>query len=210
LEGKHFTKYWGRDGYLHVLGSNRIYLVLFFVRGEFMRRKDREMSREFGLEIIDKSSYGVLSMADEGNQPYGIPLSIVRSGNTLYFHCAMEGRKVDLLQKNPKVSVTFVGETQVPEIYTNEELDEIVQDEAKAAMLISKVFTTNYESAIVTGTAKVVEDEEEKIKALKLVCEKYTPTKMAYFPMAIKASLKRTKVYSIEIEELTAKAKRKK
>jgi nitroimidazol reductase NimA-like FMN-containing flavoprotein (pyridoxamine 5'-phosphate oxidase superfamily) len=172
-----------------------------------LRRKDREMGKEFGLKVIDKSPYGVLSMVDN-KEPYGIPLSLVRDGNTLYFHGAMAGRKVDMLKKNPRVSVTFVGETKVPEIYTNEELDELIQDEVKAATLISKVFTTEFESVVVTGTVKAVEDEEEKVKALRLVCEKYTPTKMAYFPVAIKAGLKRTKVYAMEIDELTAKRKK--
>ena len=38
-----------------------------------MRRRDREMGREFGLEIIDRSKYGILSMVDENKEPYGIP-----------------------------------------------------------------------------------------------------------------------------------------
>lgn len=54
----------------------------------------------------------------------------------------------------------------------------------------------------------ITNDEEEKIKALRLICEKYTPTKMAYFPIAIKAGLKRTNIYSIKIEEITAKRKK--
>ncbi|WP_352404300.1 pyridoxamine 5'-phosphate oxidase family protein [Sporanaerobacter acetigenes] len=58
------------------------------------------------------------------------------------------------------------------------------------------------------GKVKLVEDEEEKIKAMKLICEKYTPTKMDYFNMAIKAGLKRTNVYGIEIEEIKAKRKK--
>lgn len=36
-----------------------------------MRRKDREMSAEFGRDIIDKSRYGVISMIDGDNEPYG-------------------------------------------------------------------------------------------------------------------------------------------
>lgn len=51
-----------------------------------MRRRDREMNREFGLEVIDKSIYGVLSIVADDNEPYSIPLSIVRDGNKLYFH----------------------------------------------------------------------------------------------------------------------------
>lgn len=165
------------------------------------------MNREFGIKVIDKSEYGVLSMVDEG-KPYGIPLSIVRDGDTLYFHSAMDGRKVKLFEKNPNVSVTFVGETKIPELFSNDELNEIVQDESQAGLLASKVFTTEFESAVVVGKVKQVNDEEEKIKALRLICEKYTPTKMDYFPVAIKAGLKRTNIYSIEIEVITAKRKK--
>lgn len=172
-----------------------------------MRRKDREMTKEFGLEVIDKSKYGVISMIDEDNELYGIPLSIVRDENSLYFHSAMGGKKVEIFEKNPKVSIAFVGETKIPENYTEEELDEIVKDESKAVLLISKVFTTEYESAVVTGKVKLVEDEEEKIKAMRLICEKYTKAKMDYFDMAIKAGLKRTNVYRIDIEEISAKRK---
>lgn len=173
-----------------------------------MRRKDREMSREFGLKVIDKSRYGVLSMTGEDNEPYGIPLSIVRDGSNLYFHSAMDGKKVKIFETNPKISIAFVGETKIPENYTKEELDEIVKDESKAVLLISKVFTTEYQSAIVTGKVKLVEDENEKNKALRLICEKYAPTKMDYFNMAIKAGLKRTNVYQIEIEEIKSKRKK--
>jgi len=173
-----------------------------------MRRKDREMGREFGMKIIDKSRHGVISMVDEDNEPYGIPLSIVRDGHNLYFHSAMEGRKVKIFEKNPSVSVVFVGEIKVPENYNKEELDEIVKYESKAVLLISSVFTTEFESAVAKGKVKLVEDEEEKIKAMKLICEKYTPTKMDYFDMAIKAGLKRTNVYRIEIEEITGKRKK--
>lgn len=173
-----------------------------------MRRKDREMSKEFGIEVIDKSTYGIMSMIAEEKEPYGIPLSIVRDGDNLYFHSAMDGRKVKALQKESSVSVAFVGEKRIPENYTKEELDEIAKDESKAVLLISSVFTTEYESAVVKGEVKLVEDEEEKIKAMRLICEKYTPTKMDYFDMAIKVGLKRTNVYRIEIEEIKAKRKK--
>lgn len=173
-----------------------------------MRRKDREINKEFALTIIDKSRYGVLSVIDNNNLPYGLPLSIVRDKNKLYFHSAMEGKKVEIFKNNPNVSLAFVGETKVPENYNKDELDELVKDESKAVLLISRVFTTEFESAIVTGKVHLVEDREEKIHGLKLICEKYAPSKMDYFSTAIKAGLKRVNVYSIEIEDLTAKRKK--
>lgn len=172
-----------------------------------MRRKDREMSKEFGMKIIDKSRYGVLSMIDDKN-PYGLPLSIVRDENRLYFHSGKAGRKTDVLENNPKVNIAFIGEVKIPENFTKEELDEIAKDSSKAVLLISNVFTTEFESTIITGEAKLIEDEGEKIKAMKLICEKYTPSKMQYFDMAIKAGLNKTNVYRVDIEEITGKRKK--
>ncbi|MFA5577036.1 MAG: pyridoxamine 5'-phosphate oxidase family protein [Tissierellaceae bacterium] len=172
-----------------------------------MRRKDREMSREFGLGIIDKSRYGLLSMVD-GDMPYGLPLSIVRDGDNLYFHSAMEGRKVELLAQYPNVSLAFVGEVRVPDNYTRDELDEIIKDQARIPLLTSSVFTTEFESAIVRGRVHLVEDREEEIKAMMLICQKYTPSKMEYFDLAVESGLKRAYVYRIEIDEITAKRKK--
>lgn len=173
-----------------------------------MRRKDREMDREFGLKIIDKSRYGVVSMRDEEDMPYGLPLSIVRNENTLYFHSAMDGKKVRSLEKNPDVCVTFVGKVHIPENYSREELDEMKDNPSQAVKFISSVFTTEFESALVRGRVNLLEEEEEKIKAMRLICQKYTPTKMGYFDTAIKAGLGRANVYSLEIQDITAKRKK--
>ena len=173
-----------------------------------MRRKDREMGKEFGIEVIDKSKYGVLSMITEDNEPYGIPLSIVRDGDNLYFHSAKDGKKVKTFVKNPNVSVVFVGKVKIPENCTKKELDEIAEDKSKAALLINKVFTTEYESAVVGGRIKLVEDEQEKTKAMRLICEKHTPTKMDYFNMAVKAGLGKVNIYKIEVERIKAKRKK--
>lgn len=174
-----------------------------------MRRKDREMNREFGMDLIDRAKYGVLcTIDDEENLPYGVPLSIVRDGDTLYFHSAMDGKKVRIFKNKPYVSVVFVGETKIPENYTKEELDEMAKDRSKGGTFASKVFTTEFESAMVIGQINLVENREEKIRAMKLICEKYTPTKMDYFSVAIDSGLPRTNVYSIKIEEITAKRKK--
>lgn len=173
-----------------------------------MRRKDREMNREYAYKIIDNSKYGTVSMIDEDDEAYGIPLSIIRKEDILYFHSAMDGKKVKIFKKDPKVCIFFIGKVQVPENYTEEELNEIVKDESKAVLLISSVFTTEYESVVLKGKVELVEDEKEKIMGMRLICEKYTPSKMKYFDIAIKSGLKRTNVYRIEIEEIKSKRKK--
>ena len=172
-----------------------------------MRRKDREMPLKFAHQVIDKAQYGVVSMIDK-DKPYSVPLSIVRSGDLLYFHSAKQGRKVDVLANNANVTVVFVGDKCVPENYSPDELEEMNSDASMAVKLISNVFTTEFESTIVTGVAKLVDNEEEKIAAMRLICEKYTPDKMQYFDTAIAAGLGRTNVYKVEIETISAKRKK--
>ncbi len=101
-----------------------------------------------------------------------------------------------------------MGETKIPENYTKEELDEISKDQSKVVLLLSSVFTTEYESAMAKGRVDLVEDESEKTEALNLICEKYTPSKMKYVGNAIKSGMERVNVYKVHIQELTAKRKK--
>ena len=173
-----------------------------------MRRKDREMDKEFSLNVIDGSEYGVLSFADEEGNPYALPLSIVRLEDMLYFHSAKSGEKADILKDGQRARVVFVGQVEVPENFTNSQLDELIANKENIGLLTSKVFTTQFESAIVVGKIKVVNDDEEKIMALKAICEKYTPDKMKYFDTALVGGLPITAIYGVTIDEVTGKRKK--
>ena len=41
---------------------------------------------------------------------YALPLSYVYDENCIYFHSAKEGHKIDILQKNPKVSFCIIDQ----------------------------------------------------------------------------------------------------
>jgi len=151
-----------------------------------MRRKDREISRDEALGVVDRCAYGVMAMTSPEGDAYCVPLSIVREGENIYFHAAQEGTKTDCLRHNPKVCISCV--------------DGVVP--------LSDRFTTLYESAIVRGTAEEVLSGGEKINALRIICEKYTPANMPNFDEAIERSLSRTAVWKIHIDEITGKAKR--
>ena len=140
------------------------------------------MPEGFALSVADKCEYAVLSMTD----PYCVPVSIAREGMTLYFHSAKEGFKAEAMRKHPKVCVACVGDTH----------------------LVPEQFTTEYESAVIRGTAHEVSDEEEKRKALRLICERYAPSNMGGFEKAVSESLFRTAIWRIEIAEITGKRKK--
>ena len=83
-----------------------------------MRRKDRQITDETAIRaILDKAQVLHLAMID-GDRPYVVPLhygySLIDGRLTLYLHSAKEGRKLDVLQKNGRVS--FVLETDVSSI----------------------------------------------------------------------------------------------
>lgn len=151
-----------------------------------MRRHDREMPEAFALAVCDKCQYAVLSMVDPSGQSYCIPITIARFEDEIYFHCAHSGFKIACLRSDNRVCLACVGDTKPA----------------------SDKFTTEYESAIIRGTASQVMGEEEKIMALRLICQRHTPANMNNFDEAIKRSLSRTSVWKIKIAEISGKRKK--
>lgn len=171
-----------------------------------MRRKDREMSADFALQLLDKAQYCIISVIDLDGNPYGFPISFARKGNQIFIHSAKNGKKVEIFEAHSKVSVTCVGEVQVPNLYTEEEMDGLIENNKSA--FGSKVYTTEFESAIFEGNISLATNNTDKIEGLRLLCEKYTPDKMKYFDYAIEKSLPATLIYTITIENITGKRKK--
>lgn len=155
-----------------------------------MRRKDRSRGKEFSLELIDRCTHGVMALTTGEDTPYCLPLSLVRVGDALYFHCAHQGRKVELMRANPKVCVTFIGGD-------------------RPAYLDKGEYTTFFQSVIVTGTVREVTDDGEKTQALRALCQKLTPQAMDgdKFEQAVSRSLPATGVWRIDMEEISGKEK---
>lgn len=152
-----------------------------------MRRTDRCRDRQFALDVIDRCQYGVAALSTPEGKPYCVPLSLVRVGDVLYFHCAKQGTKLELLRQNPKVCLSFVADNQAA----------------------TDKFTTYFQSANVTGIAHEVTDDQEKIMALRALCQKLTPSNMVgnNFDRAIAKSLAVTGIWAIQMEEITGKEK---
>ena len=150
-----------------------------------MRRKDRELSRERALAITDKCAYSVLATVNPDGSPYCIPLNMIREGELLYFHSALEGHKIDNIRNKSRVCICCVGDLRE----------------------LQGVFSIGYESAIINGSASEITDREEKIHALALISKRYTPDNMAAFDEAIKRQLDVTGIWKIHIDEISGKGK---
>ncbi len=147
-----------------------------------IRRKDRIMKPEKMIKVLETQAYGILSTADAGGQPYGMPLSYVYTNGAIYFHSATEGHKLENLGENSKVSFCVVGQTCV----------------------LPDKFTTNYESVIAFGEA-VEAEEEEKKQILMEILFKYSPEFLEKGKLYIENAAHKTKVYKIKIDHMTGK-----
>ncbi|MDR3640919.1 MAG: pyridoxamine 5'-phosphate oxidase family protein [Humidesulfovibrio sp.] len=150
-----------------------------------MRKKEREISQEEAAAILDQGEYGVLSLVDADNTPYGLPLSYVYTDGEILIHCAPEGRKLDILRRNPAVSFCVVGETTV----------------------LPEKFTTRYESVIASGVARELPAGEKDAALLALV-RKYAPEHEESGVAYIKSGGAKACAFAIRITALTGKARR--
>lgn len=149
-----------------------------------MRKSKRSRGAEWALEVFDKAPYITVSMTRPDGTPYGLPLSLVRNDErTFYFHCADSGEKIDCIRLNPTVSLSAVNRC-IPKF----------EDEKKN-------FTMYFNSAVAVGRAEEVNDSDEKILALRLLCERFLPHYMEHFDEAINRSLDRTTIVKITLTE---------
>lgn len=149
-----------------------------------MRRQDRKTDDKQALRILESGEYGILSTSGSNGYAYGVPVSYAYSEGCIYFHCAVEGHKLDNIAHNNKVSFCVVGETEV----------------------LPGNFSTKYESVVVFGKASEVNGDEKR-EALMTILRKYSPKFMDKGIEYIKADASKTKVIKIEIEHMTGKSR---
>lgn len=105
--------------------------------------------------IIHRSMVCRLGLSDKG-KPYIVPLNFAYANNSLYFHSAPRGRKLDIIRENPQVCVEF----DIPGAFIDHE------NPCKAGF--------SYESVILHGTARIVDEVDKKKQALSLLTQRYT------------------------------------
>ena len=76
-----------------------------------IRRQDRVLNEEEALDLLAQTEYGILSMIDENGLPYGIPVNHVwDKQNSIYIHCAPEGKKLRAIKHHPNVLFALLVE----------------------------------------------------------------------------------------------------
>jgi len=151
-----------------------------------VRRKDREVSdKNEVIAILRKCN--TVRIGIQGEQyPYVVPVSFgmeVVDGNPIvYFHCAKQGMKIDLIKKNQNVCLEG-------DIFINVEQTE-------------HGITTRYESVIGFGKCLFLEDAEEKKRALRLITDHYG---FANYPLDRCRGLQNMLIGKVILEKITGK-----
>lgn len=122
-------------------------------------------------------------MSSTDGTPHGIPLNFAFEGNNIYFHCAPDGKKIDLLSANKRVSFCVVGRTEV----------------------LPKQFGTRYESVVATGTVEEL-FSDDKHEGLALLVKKYSFGYISEGLEYIERKIDKTRVFKICLETITGKA----
>jgi nitroimidazol reductase NimA-like FMN-containing flavoprotein (pyridoxamine 5'-phosphate oxidase superfamily) len=150
-----------------------------------MRRADRALDRTQAEAILREGEFGILSTVSPDGQPYGVPVSYAYADGRLCFHCAVEGHKLDNLAVNPRVSFCVVGATEV----------------------LPDQFGIRYESAVAFGRSVELFGDDKR-RALVALVRKYSAGYIEQGERYIDASIGRTRVFAIDVDRLTGKARR--
>lgn len=146
-----------------------------------MRRFRQQLPDSESKMILSDGRYAVWAVDGDEGYPYAVPINYVYDGEAIYLHCARQGHKIDSIVRNPKCSMCIV------------EKDDVVPDE----------FTSYFRSVIVFGKAEIVEDETQRVEALRLLSGKYSqdidPTS------EIDRFLKTVCIVRIDIDRITGK-----
>lgn len=152
-----------------------------------MRRSDRQLTDEETLQLFRDAEYGVLSVTDENNMPYGVPMSFALSDNVIYFHCsAAGGKRISGIRHDPNACFTVIGDTK----------------------LLPPKFATLYMSGIAYGKIEIISDDTEKQKGIEAILQKYSPDHIENGMKYIASALDKIYVLKLEIEKITGKGRK--
>ena len=149
-----------------------------------MRRSERKLTDKTILHsIILKSKICRIAMS-LNNIPYIIPAHFGFKDEVIYIHSAKTGKKIEILTQNKNVCIEM------------DILNEIIKSERPCN------WSTNYQCVICFGKVEFIEDNNEKIEALKIIMEHYSPNNEYIFQ---KASIDKLIILKIKLDKITGK-----
>ncbi|GAB7025408.1 pyridoxamine 5'-phosphate oxidase family protein [Geotalea toluenoxydans] len=148
-----------------------------------MRRREKEIKDETTLRAVIRQSLVCRLGLCDGYRPYVVPLSFGYEDGYLYFHAAHEGKKIEIIRRNNSVCFEFDANAEIVE--SEEACD----------------WGMRYKSVIGFGKAVIVDDVEEKRRALEIIMKQYSENSFSFSDQSVAS----TTVIQIEIESMSGK-----
>ena len=137
-------------------------------------------------KILDTAKVLRLGLA-VNNEPYIVPMNYgycLEEGKlTLYLHSAVRGKKLDMIRENPRVFIEM-------------DCDQVPFEGEKPCQ-----YGLSYSSIMGRGEARIVEDVEEKMKAMSILMKTQTGKDFSFNAQLVSI----VAVIRIDVEEYTAK-----
>jgi nitroimidazol reductase NimA-like FMN-containing flavoprotein (pyridoxamine 5'-phosphate oxidase superfamily) len=152
-----------------------------------MRKEKKEIRNRAVIDkLLNTCLVGRLGTIGKDGYPRIKPLNFVYLDGTIFFHSAREGEKIDDINRDNRV----VFEIDEPMGFVKSDINP-----CSARFL--------YQSIMVKGKAVVVDDNGERLLALKSLMEKYQPE--GGYGVFLPEKLAITAVVRIDIEEISGK-----
>jgi nitroimidazol reductase NimA-like FMN-containing flavoprotein (pyridoxamine 5'-phosphate oxidase superfamily) len=152
-----------------------------------MTKRELQITDEAGIRhILDEAKVLYLSMCD-GDEPYVVPMNYgycLEDGKlVIYLHSAVQGKKLDIIRANPKVFFAMDCDRQ------------------PFAGQVACQYGLSYSSLMGRGNARIIEDVEEKNKAMSILMQTQTGKEFSFNERLVSI----VAVIRIDVAEFTAK-----
>lgn len=135
--------------------------------------------------IIKKCNICYVGLADTDGTPYVLPMNFGYRGGVIYLHSAQEGRSISILERNPRVCITFSTDHDL--VFQHPE--------------VACSYRMRSKSVIGWGKVRFEDDFDKKTEALDIIMKQYSDKEFRYSDPAVK----NVKIWVVELEEVTCK-----
>lgn len=135
--------------------------------------------------IISRCDVCFVGMADVDGTPYVLPMNFGYSDGVIYLHSAQEGRCISILERNPKVCVTFSTDHEL--VFQHPE--------------VACSYRMRSKSVIACGKVEFEELFDKKVEALNIIMGQYSNKSFRYGDPAVR----NVKIWRVAIDEISCK-----
>ncbi|NPA36891.1 MAG: pyridoxamine 5'-phosphate oxidase family protein [Chlorobi bacterium] len=142
-------------------------------------------NQTFIEDVIRSCDICFVAMADGEGIPYVLPMNFGYKNKTVYLHSAPSGRKIDILNQNKNVSITFTTDSEL--VYQHKQ--------------VACSYRVRSLSVIISGKVEFIEDDYGKREALNILMENYSVDNFDYS----KPAVRNVKVWKVKAENMTCR-----